>query len=791
MAFSSASRRHTAERPRALQYADVMIRRGREEESKKDLASALNCYLLGYRHQMSWLESIARGGSPASGAAEEEAEDMVSVRERLDERRALGDHTNRACSAGGARQKPGGAAAARGVPRRRPPLPPATPATPAVDRAVEASYEADSARFLDEYSFYYANTEAARAAAQQPADDASAPRETRGAPPAPGRTTQRGAGRCSPAAVAAEFSGVDARLGAALRRRARVPSAAVAEAASRRRALAAASKARPAWRAPSKAPVVPSKPTPLAKHPYRSSAARADADGAPRAPEALDAHVGDVAASPIQKLRPAAAADAGAPAELQALLEQKELQISMLTKQLEAAGCAAITEMVPLDEARRRLQFAIQTMMGDGEARQADSRRQLSEAEAEAEFEKWDQFIAHHPEHIEAEKRKVADWDEANAQKCADACAITLSFVPADVLAAGTSKDALVAAGLAPIMAKHVYDTSALWLLRADAEFISKVHDADLRAKYEFSQLDLTELRALWHRVKPVSFENDANKRKAGWREGLIQRLKADTDNATLSGNRLRHKAYTDAPLGPFDPEAPIIAVKTASAAVEAIEVAEVADDNAEAEERAFSKRMTAEDALRLRELGGMLAEDSAENTVVLHDETFGDCGADSPAAPESPDADATPDAPAPRRTLDLAATLANAGLATPRAAAAPASVVSMAKASLRRTSSGFSADDEPRAVRPPKEHPFRTRATPETAQPRDLMTELKASLRRRNSVDAADDEAAPSPVSKPVLPAPHRAARPLAPPGMSFLDEMKQKAEARAKRAAAAADAE
>ena len=60
-------------------------------------------------------------------------------------------------------------------------------------------------------------------------------------------------------------------------------------------------------------------------------------------------------------------------------------------------------------------------------------------AEAEAEMEKWDKFISHHPEHVEALKAEAEAWWDANRAACRAAERSTKSFVPPDVLSAGTS----------------------------------------------------------------------------------------------------------------------------------------------------------------------------------------------------------------------------------------------------------------------------------------------------------------------------------------------------------------
>ncbi|KAK7232910.1 hypothetical protein SO694_00036231 [Aureococcus anophagefferens] len=108
---------------------------------------------------------------------------------------------------------------------------------------------------------------------------------------------------------------------------------------------------------------------------------------------------GSVAAVARARARRRAEHDVG-PGSLRAQLEQKEVQIAMLTKQLEAAGPERHHRGRALAEAKNRLQAALAVIVGgDGASKRRASERQLTQAEAEAEMEKWDTFITHHPEH--------------------------------------------------------------------------------------------------------------------------------------------------------------------------------------------------------------------------------------------------------------------------------------------------------------------------------------------------------------------------------------------------------
>ena len=323
--------------------------------------------------------------------------------------------------------------------------------------------------------------------------------------------------------------------------------------------------------------------------------------------------------------------------------------------------------------------------------------------------------------------------------------------------------------GLDEPLAKRVYETPALWLLRADDQFLARVHDADLRAKFSFETLDVRELRAVYGRVRDVAFENDASQKKEAWRQGLVGRLKqyADAlDRGALDARKARHPAYpkppddaaaaADEPPGPFDADAPLVAVVTTYVDGGDADAAPAGD-------------------------GRSLAEAAEAATMGLEDDgdRFG-AGADA-GDPDGPDDGApTPVAAAGRR----------------------ASLVSLAKAQLRRTSSFADAPTPRSFVVPKKEATDRVKARL-AARPKlggmggmDLMADLKKTLRRRSLTppcggdddDDDDDEDADAPPPPP----PALSAKPkkLPPPGEDILAAIRRRASERLARADSPASA-
>jgi len=128
------------------------------------------------------------------------------------------------------------------------------------------------------------------------------------------------------------------------------------------------------------------------------------------------------------------------------------------------------------------------------------------------------------------------------------------TFVPPDAF--GTNLGKLKAALPAKI-AERIFDKKILWLIRADPVFITKIHIAELKTKFQANRLDLCELRAVVS-VLPMDFENDADGKKLEWREKLVdmlrEKVKKEEGGDPQAGKRDR--AYGEEVKGPYDPDA-------------------------------------------------------------------------------------------------------------------------------------------------------------------------------------------------------------------------------------------
>ncbi|KAJ8604927.1 hypothetical protein CTAYLR_004336 [Chrysophaeum taylorii] len=196
-------------------------------------------------------------------------------------------------------------------------------------------------------------------------------------------------------------------------------------------------------------------------------------------------------------------------ADVEALREQNET----LKGQLRQAGLMVVEEVVSYEDAKERLRKAtLRVLESDSPA-------------AERELCKWDVFVGCHPRHLEEQLANQAAWHRENSAANALCRRVVAGFVPPEVMARGASKKALRLAGLEPAAVKRVFETPALWLTRAPPTLVARVHVADLRSRYQVSQLTLLELRAVYASL-PKDFEADPNGDKSQWRASVETKLR-------------------------------------------------------------------------------------------------------------------------------------------------------------------------------------------------------------------------------------------------------------------------
>ncbi|KAJ1454006.1 hypothetical protein M885DRAFT_618496 [Pelagophyceae sp. CCMP2097] len=194
-----------------------------------------------------------------------------------------------------------------------------------------------------------------------------------------------------------------------------------------------------------------------------------------------------------------------------------------------------------LAEARAQLRSAMERLLA-------------GDASVEVEVERWDQVVSAHPDYALEQRRERQAWDDGQAHWLGAALRAVRSVVPPDVhgTTAWTSST-LEAAGVPSAVAMRVSASRALWLVRAPANTIAKMHIAVLRA-FTTTGFDVVEHRALYAAISSVKFENDADGAKAAWREAVRDKLKSISGQRPNQPNQM-WQTLLDAD-GPFDPDA-------------------------------------------------------------------------------------------------------------------------------------------------------------------------------------------------------------------------------------------
>lgn len=99
------------------------------------------------------------------------------------------------------------------------------------------------------------------------------------------------------------------------------------------------------------------------------------------------------------------------------------------------------------------------------------------------------------PEHNPEEDLARRQWKDNNMAFLNECLATMRAFVPLNIYS--SSIDELMRQGLSKSLARRIYMTKALWLLRLTPNDISKIHASELSAVYATHGLDIIELGAL------------------------------------------------------------------------------------------------------------------------------------------------------------------------------------------------------------------------------------------------------------------------------------------------------
>ena len=94
----------------------------------------------------------------------------------------------------------------------------------------------------------------------------------------------------------------------------------------------------------------------------------------------------------------------------------------------------------------------------------------------------------------------------------------------------------------------RLWSRRALWFTRMPGVSIAQLHKVELNAAYDFTGMDICELRAVYYCL-PAAFESDGDRAKEAYRTALRERLMALTEkeaNGTLEPGERVHSAYTN-----------------------------------------------------------------------------------------------------------------------------------------------------------------------------------------------------------------------------------------------------
>jgi hypothetical protein len=145
---------------------------------------------------------------------------------------------------------------------------------------------------------------------------------------------------------------------------------------------------------------------------------------------------------------------------------------------------------------------------------------------------------SHASKQVREEERNEL-WDLREAPANALCLARTRRLVPRDVSNSSIKVLRRLYASALPDnvdasrkLARRVFQTPALWLVHASEKDLSGMHEADLTRKYDCTQLDVVELRAVYGAVRSIRWRDVKGHAdgRAAWRKAARDRLVALVD---------------------------------------------------------------------------------------------------------------------------------------------------------------------------------------------------------------------------------------------------------------------
>lgn len=147
----------------------------------------------------------------------------------------------------------------------------------------------------------------------------------------------------------------------------------------------------------------------------------------------------------------------------------------------------------------------------------------------------------------------VEEYEELQKAKYLDSYRTMRELVPPNITK--TSLKAMIALGIPSDVAERIWNKKILWFICMHPEDLPKIHIGDLRARYHFHGLDLTEMRAIWHCLPNWQGDNP----KAEWKRDFkrkLDALSAGEITGDIDPDDLRNSVYDGLDgLKIFDPD--------------------------------------------------------------------------------------------------------------------------------------------------------------------------------------------------------------------------------------------
>ena len=171
-----------------------------------------------------------------------------------------------------------------------------------------------------------------------------------------------------------------------------------------------------------------------------------------------------------------------------------------------------------------------------------------------------DQLIAlqnEHPEHQARQLQELQDWTNRVEDYLAECLVKMRTFVPVNI--ACRSKDQLLEENkdLGVDVIRRLHEKKCLWLCRLSASDIDRLHEIELRDRYNptAENLDIVELSAVYAAF-PEHFSSDPSGKKLELKLAimqLLQRLLKQKENDELPPHKLRNPVYGNEEYGPVE----------------------------------------------------------------------------------------------------------------------------------------------------------------------------------------------------------------------------------------------